>query len=374
MGTVEGSIVSLKKQLPADIANLLDKRDGPEQIVPLLRSKYDPSPASQEGVWDLSALAYSIQSRHHESLSIYYAMYEQLMAVQTANGVRVHKGTPLVRISDEHRALGNSLMAKRYLMLTMCEDAISLGGKINAETTGTYFRSVWQFGISPEQVKNYASRMWGLSLEKPVESRFPEWILQELDQLWMTEYPSSGEATLWAVNTSYIQWLLAQLGGGSGLQLERLAHYLLSSIPGFRAQMRVRSESTDYDIICAPEGLAYDFRSELGRYFLCECKDWDQPADVTAVIKFAGVLRSVKCRFGIIFSKRGISGENQAKYAQRELLKIFQQDDLTIIVFSEPDLLQIASGDNFFSILRDKYEQVRLDLPKRMPADGGDGR
>lgn len=193
MGVLEDSITALKRQLPADVAILVDKRDGPEQLVPLLRDNYDPTPGNQEQIWDLSALAYSIQLRHYEALSIYYAMYQKQMEVQTANGVRIHKGTPLVRISDEHRALGNSLMAKRYMMLTMCEDAISLGGKINAETTGTYFRSVWQFGIPPEEVKNYAAKMWMLSVEHPEESRFPEWILQELDQRWMTEYPSSGK-------------------------------------------------------------------------------------------------------------------------------------------------------------------------------------
>jgi hypothetical protein len=133
--------------------------------------------------------------------------------------------------------------------------------------------------------------------------------------------------------------------------------------------MRTRSESTDYDIVCASEGLVYDFRSELGRYFLCECKDWEKPADVTTVIKFAGVLRSAKCRFGILFSKNGISGESEARYAQRELLKIFQQDDLTIVVFSQTDLLRVSRGANFFSDLRNKYEHVRLDLPRGAPTE-----
>ncbi len=129
--------------------------------------------------------------------------------------------------------------------------------------------------------------------------------------------------------------------------------------------MRTRSESTDYDVVCAPEGTPLDFRSELGRYFLCECKDWDKPADVTAARKFAGVLRSAKCRFGIIFSKNGISGETRTKSAERELLKIFQQDDVAVIAFSESDLTRVASGANFIAVLRAKYEQIRLDLLKK---------
>ena len=128
--------------------------------------------------------------------------------------------------------------------------------------------------------------------------------------------------------------------------------------------MRVRSKSTDYDVICATEGPGLDFRSELGRYFLCECKDWGKPADVTAVVKFAAVLRSAKCHFGIVFSKNGITGKDNIAYAERELLKIFQHDDLTILVLSENELQQVANGANFLVLLRTMYEQTRLDLPK----------
>jgi len=103
----------------------------------------------------------------------------------------------------------------------------------------------------------------------------------------MTEYPSPEEAATYAANNTYIRWLLSRMGSGDGLALERVAHYVLGCVPGFRARMRTRSKSTDYDVICASEGPVLDFRSELGRYFLCECKDWDKPANVTAVVKFA---------------------------------------------------------------------------------------
>jgi hypothetical protein len=250
------------------------------------------------------------------------------------------------------------------MMLTACEDAIRDRGLIPAETTGTYFRLVWYYGISNGALRRYAAKIRNLAELNKEEARFPEWILQELDQEWMTEYPSPEEATVYAVNIVYIRWLLSKLGG-DGSALERLAHYLLSCVPGFRVYMRTRSKSTDYDVVCAPEGIPLDFRSDLGRYFLCECKDWEKPTDVSAAIKFAGVLRSAKCRFGIIFSKNGISGQNRTKNAERELLKIFQQDDIAVIVFSESDLNRVAAGENLIAILRAKYEQIRLDLLKK---------
>jgi hypothetical protein len=286
------------------------------------------------------------------------------MELQEVNGKRVHKATPLVRIADEHSRLRHPVMAKRYMMLTLCEDALSLAGSIPAETTGTYFRLVWHYGLSDRQLKKYASRAWAAWNSQQEESRFPEWVLQELGQEWMTEYPSPEEAATYVANNTYIRWLLSRMGSGDGLALERVAHYVLSCVPGFRARMRTRSKSTDYDVICASEGPVLDFRSELGRYFLCECKDWDKPADVTAVVKFAGVLRSAKCRFGMIFSKYGITGEDKQAHAERELLKIFQHDDLTILVISQSDIKQLAAGANFLVHLRTKYEQTRLDLPK----------
>jgi hypothetical protein len=346
-----------------ELLALLNERDGAARVIPELRSR--ACAERQEGnLWDLAGQHFCNNGRYYEGLTVHYAFYDQLLALESRDSKRLHKGTPLIRISDAHRALNHPALAKRYLMLTTCEDAIRGEGVIPADTTGTYFRSVWHFGLSHDEFARYASEVWQIATDHRDESRFPEWILQELDQYWMTEYPSPEEATTHAANTSYVKWLLSKLGSGDGLALERLAHYLLTCIPGIKAYKHTRSKSTDYDVVCAPEGVPLDFRSELGRYFLCECKDWEKPADVTAVVKFASVLRSAQCRFGMIFSKKGISGEGETEYAERELLKIFQHDNLTILVISEGDLERVSHGASFLALLRTKYEQVRLDLPK----------
>jgi len=124
------------------------------------------------------------------------------------------------------------------------------------------------------------------------------------------------------------------------------------------------SGSTDFDIVCSMEGFEVDFRSELGRYFVCECKDWKKPANFAAMAKFCRVLDSTKSRFGILFSKRGISGERRTKDAEREQLKVFQDRGMVIVVISEDDLTRVANGQNFITLLRNKYEKVRLDLSK----------
>jgi restriction endonuclease len=222
---------------------------------------------------------------------------------------------------------------------------------------------VWIHGISDEEFRRYALDAWKASQKDSRAPFFPEWALQELDQKWMMEYPSTTEASFYVANSAYVRWLMSTLGAGDGKALERLAHYLLSCVPGFRARMRVRSQSTDYDVYCAIEGPTYDFRSEIGRYFLCESKDWQRRVDVTTVLKFKGILDSAKCRFGIIFSRNGISGSAKSQHAEREILKT-GQGGITILSISEDELNQVAAGNNFFSILRDLYERGHLDLPK----------
>jgi len=178
----------------------------------------------------------------------------------------------------------------------------------------------------------------------------------------MTEYPSQHESSCYIVTQAYINWLLQKLGGGDGLALERLAHYVLSATPGCRAYMRKRSPSTDYDVVCSLEGVDLDFRSALGRYFLCECKDWSSPADFSVFAKFCRVLDSAKCQFGLLFSKKGITGTPKTADAAREQLKMFQDRGMVIVVIDLRDLELIAEGANLLRMLRTKYEVVRLDL------------
>ncbi len=127
--------------------------------------------------------------------------------------------------------------------------------------------------------------------------------------------------------------------------------------------MRRRSASTDYDVVCGMEGVDLDFRSALGRYFLCECKDWGNPADFSAFAKFCRVLDSAKCRFGILFSREEITGTARSTDAAREQLKLFQDRGMVVVVIDVEDLKQIADGANLITMLRAKYEEVRLDPP-----------
>jgi hypothetical protein len=360
--------LKLREKLPGDLCPVLDRRDGAAEFVRQLPRSFKPTSVMDgqpnQDAWTSVAAFYSAQGRVHEALSIYSALYDHMLVAEEETGTRYHKGTSLVWMSDCYARLGYNLISRRYLILTLVEDAIRESGKVSPDTTGTYFRLVWGGGLSDTQLKRYAEEIYGLHQANTTQAIYPEWVVQHLDQSWITQVPAPQEVGVYAANARYARKLLAALGDGTGKTLELLADYVLSCMPGCRTTRHVQTPSTDLDVVCSMEGFDVDFRSELGRYFVCECKDWDSPADFTSLAKFCRVLDSVKSRFGILFSKHGISGEGKNRDAGLEQLKVFQDRGMVIVVIDESDLEQVANGANFISLLRTKYENVRLNLTR----------
>jgi len=367
---LEEIIDELYKLIPSELQPLPLARDGAAQLLTKLPQIFQPDDVldidgvkgKNQRAWELVGYFYYNTGRIHEALAIFRELYNHMLRGQKLKNRRGHKGLPLVMLYECYKRLNYPVLAKRYLMLTLCEDAITDKGVIHAEKSGVYFRLVWLQGLSHDELGRYAQEFYKLSEKFPNESIYPEWLLQEIDQDWMTELPSPQEAFVFSTNTIYVETLMAKLGDGSGRYLEKLAAYLLSCMPGCRTTIREITPSTDYDIVCSIEGFDVDFRSELGRYFVCECKDWENPVDFSTLAKFCRVLDSTKSKFGIIFSREGITGEGKTKYAEREQLKVFQDRGMVIVVVDQDDILQVINGVNFITLLRNKYKKIRLDL------------
>lgn len=364
----------MREKIPADLHRHLNERDGAAILARKLPQAFTPAqiarPTAEQRAWELIGLFYFNQPkrRSFEALGIFLALYHHMLDAQEQSGERLHKGMPLLWIGECYASNGYSALRKRYSMLALCEDAITGRGTVEPESSGVYFRLVWRLGMDDALVRRYATEANKLATEHSEEGRYPEWVLQNLDQDWLPELPTPAEANVYIANTHYVRNLLSKLGSSGGTALEELAEYVMVCMPGCRTSRRERSRSTDYDIVCSMEGFDVDFRSELGRYFVCECKDWNRPADFTTMAKFCRVLDSVKSKFGILFSKEGISGSGDARYAEREQLKVFQDRGMVIVVVDLEDLKRVAGGANFVNILRRKYERVRLDLAETGPA------
>jgi len=361
----EDPCLSELSTIDPDLIPILREPDAASKVIDALVNKYTPAQvqnAPGNRAWELAGLFLLNRSRSYEALAVFSRLYEHMLDAQKKAG-RVHKGMVLLWISECFFRLNFPVHAKRHLMLTLSEDAISSGGRVSPTETGVYFRLVWRHGLADEQLQRYAHELYQLSKGNPEEALFPEALVRHLDDKWVTELPSQLEAFSYRINTRYAQHLLTQIDNDpSGKKLELLASYLMSCIPGCRVSVRRRSPSTDYDLVCSVDGIEVDFRSEFGRYFVCECKDLDKPADFTAMAKFCRVLDSTKSRFGILFSTRGISGAENLRDAAREQMKIFQDRGIVIVILDRNDLSTVAGGANLIALLRERYEAIRLDL------------
>jgi hypothetical protein len=354
------------QSLPAECRSLLEPRDGGWQLCELLPKLYSPEQISNGGArpWEICGIYLKSQGRFHEALAIFERLYLSMLDYETQTQKHVMKGMPLVWMSDCHQELGRRTVAKRFIMLTLIEDAIASGGIVSPEHHGSYFRAAWIHALTHGLISRYAKEAYSHFQANQTAGAYPEWVLQQLDPEWTSGYPTAEEVHVYPVNRHYLAFLLTSLGDGSGRILEFLAEYLMSVMPGCRVYRRKRSPSTDYDLVCAIEGLQTDFRAEFGRYFVCECKDWANPAGFTEFAKLCRVLDSVKAKFGILFSKSGISGKKSGNDATREQMKVFQDRGVVIVVVDESDLHEIANpnGRDFISLLRSRYESIRLDL------------
>lgn len=362
---------NLQEFLPKDIGELLEKRDSAAILLDRLPNVWSPEDVSPQigeqksipqRLWELIGLSFKVNNRPFESIAIFDLLYQHMLSAQNNNNYRTHKGMPLLWISECFYMAGFFLHSKRYLMMTLAEDALTSTGRVDPEKTGSYFRLVWKHGLPGVEFERYANEFKLIATKNPKESNFPEWLLQEIDQKWITEFPVLEESSKYFISKNYVRFLINQLGEPSGKVLERLASYMLSAIPGFRATTRQRSRLTDYDVVCTVEGLDVDFRSELGRYFVCECKDLNKPSNFSILAKFCRVLDSTKCKFGILFSTKGVTGSGKGTFTEREQMKIYHDRDLVIIVLDLNDFRIISEGGNLVTMIRDRYERVRLDL------------
>ena len=81
---------------------LIERTDGTEDLINTLQQRFAQAyAASGNGhkAWDYSGGALFTNNRVHEALAVYREHYQQILSGQHGSS-RLHKGTPLMRISD----------------------------------------------------------------------------------------------------------------------------------------------------------------------------------------------------------------------------------------------------------------------------------
>ena len=135
----------LEKYLPESIFKLLDKRNATAILLDKLPEEWTPEDVSpragqpktiEQRLWELIGLSILNKYGPHEALAIFMALYDHMLIAQEKNKYRVHKGMPLLWVSECFYRMGFHVHTKRYLMLTLCEDALTYNeGEIDPDTS-----------------------------------------------------------------------------------------------------------------------------------------------------------------------------------------------------------------------------------------------
>jgi hypothetical protein len=352
---IRAQIVALKP----DISDLIDRRDSGAQLLRVLNLNVvavDVVTSDGGRVRELCGEYLHYRGRVHEALGLFLQLYDLHLAAQATAG-RVHKGLALIWISFCFKTLGFDVHATRYAMLALCEDALRANGTVSPDG-GAYFQLMWVRGMRETELNAYADSVFRFYQANQILGQYPEALLQQLGNDWISEAPAIAEALHYVVSPHYVEFLLKKADAADDNSLEDLAEYLVSCIAGCRCSKRKQTPSTEFDLLCSVEGTPTDFRSEWGRYFVCECKNsLKHKVDFTDFAKFCRMLDSVKAKFGIIFSQLGLE-----ESARREQQKIFQERGTVLVVLDRADLKEVGRGRNLITLLRQRYESIRLDL------------
>jgi hypothetical protein len=180
----------LLAELRAIVPDVVDLFVGRQDSLPYLLRQL-PRTVDPENlrVWELVGLSFNRHRRFYEAIVVFEELYQRLLEHQETTKTWIAKGMPLIWIRDFYMNLGYPALAKRFLMLTLIEDAIRGDGEIDPLTTGSYFRAVWYHGMQDTQIRRYAENAAAFARQDRLAARHPERVLQGLDKLWMTEFP-----------------------------------------------------------------------------------------------------------------------------------------------------------------------------------------
>lgn len=156
----------------------------------------------------------------------------------------------------------------------------------------------------------------------------------------------------------------AETNNEKGRSLEELASKLFSSIDGFSVKYNnLRTASSEVDIVIEYDRNQYNkVFDEYGRYFLAECKNWDDPVDSKTVRDFQVKVTKTRTKLGFLIAKNGITGKDNSVNALREIYSSFDRDGICIVVLTIEDIKSVISGTDISTLIDEKIDRVRFDF------------
>lgn len=167
-----------------------------------------------------------------------------------------------------------------------------------------------------------------------------------------------------------------------GDRLENLVSFLIQKSYFFEIYRNIHTATNEIDevIILSERGkqalhefnLSRDLLAIESDIVLGECKNYSSTLDVTYVGKFYSLLVSTDVPFGIIFTQKGLTGNENEFHDAHGLTKVlriiekYQNDrEMFILTFTIEDYDKIVNGESFFDLIKAKKIALRLSSDYR---------
>lgn len=346
--------------------------------------KCDPSgPNAWEGRYAYMFLADLLENNglFPASETLLLEWWNDLGLRQLEEKGRVYRAIIAFTLTNLYLRWGDTGTAFRWALHTQADDILGRhvagGGEGMHQLRTTFGMSESDFGklnhIAEECLKEVEQK-WGNDWLQP--AGFPEEVIRRFAQREVTGAQVLAQAASFRgfpLSRAYFQVLLnlvhsAEAAKEKGDALENLAFYLLALLPGCvpRCNLLDEDQASEADIVVRNLNQVANLTAEiLGRHFLVECKNWEKPVGSPDVGYFLYRMRLTHAKFGIIFSKGGISGGEDEKFARALIRRAFHEDGSVCVVVDNEDLINLAQGKNtFWWMLLEGVEVLRFGKPK----------
>lgn len=162
-----------------------------------------------------------------------------------------------------------------------------------------------------------------------------------------------------------------------GDRLENLVSFIIQKSYFFEVYRNIHTGTNEIDEVItmskkgrqalAMYGISKDLLEIDSDICIGECKNYNSTLDVTYVGKFYSLLVSTDVPFGIIFTQKGLTGNENEFHDAYGLVKVLRiiekyqnKIDLTIITFTLEDYEKLRDGFSFFEIVKLKKMALRL--------------
>lgn len=156
-----------------------------------------------------------------------------------------------------------------------------------------------------------------------------------------------------------------------GDRLEKLVSFIIDKSYFYKVYKNVRTQTNEIDeiVVFSDKGrqalhkfnLSRDLIPISSNIFLGECKNYGKSLGVTYVGKFYSLLTATGNSFGIMFTKNGLTGQEQGykdAYGLTKVIRMIEQyknnNDFYILSFKLEDYEKLLEGHTFFEIVAAK--------------------